>query len=245
MVGMGIRMMMVPVVIMPMRMVVMMVMRVLMIMVMVLVMVVIVRVVVIMVVRMIVIMVVPVRMIVMRVQGRPRQSVQPAKSLITARRITVSVAGTVFQPSPDPFNMMMMARLRQPDLRFKAENLLAVLAHLAIHHRSALENFLKANFKSIQNQRMIIEITGLEKLDVRISLSNNIGKAVNAFHQYTCEQEVRENDNAFVSQFGSMFEARFDERESDTGIAGLCPAKAHALPQHPHNLADIGVGIRV
>ena len=142
MVGMGIRMMMVPVVIMPMRMVVMMVMRVLMVMVVAVIMVVIVRVVVIMVVRMIVIMVVPVRMIAMRMQGRPRQTVLLAELLVSAGGIAVALARAVFQAAADALDMVMVAFLRAPDICLKAKHLLAVLAHLAVHVVGAFEDFV-------------------------------------------------------------------------------------------------------
>ncbi len=42
-----------------------------------------------------------------------------------------------------------------------------------------------------------------------------------------------------------MFEARLDQRERHARIAGFPPAEAHAFPEHPHDLGNVGIGIRI
>ena len=62
--------------------------------------------------------------------------------------------------------MMVVAFLSQAHLVLKAQNLLAVFAHLAIHYIEAGIDLIDPVFKGRQHQLMIIEISRLEKLNV-------------------------------------------------------------------------------
>ena len=70
---------------------------------------------------------------VVAVNRCPGQSVQFAKLFIATGRIAVSFAGTIFQSTPDTFDMVMMAFLGEANLIFKPQNLLPEFAHLTIH----------------------------------------------------------------------------------------------------------------
>ncbi len=72
-----------------------------------------------------------------------------------------------------------------------------------------------------------------------------VGEAIDPVDQDAGEQEIRKHDNAFVAKTRDMLEAGFDQWEGDARIADLTPAKAHAFPEHPGDLGDIGVRIRV
>ena len=97
----------------------------------------------------------------------PWQAVRPAERLVAARGVAVAAAGAVFQPAADPFDVMVMAFLRESDLGLEAEHLLAVLAHLAVHQVLPVEDFLHAVDEGVDDQRMVVEVAGLDELDLR------------------------------------------------------------------------------
>lgn len=87
-----------------------------------------------------------------------------------------------------------------------------------------------------QNLGMVAQVGGLDEGDVRVFGSHLIGKAVNSVNQDAREQEIGEHDDTLVGKPGDMLQTGFDQREGDTGIAHLDPAKPHALLNHPGNL---------
>ena len=68
---------------------------------------------------------------------------------------------------------------------------------------------------------------------------------VDAAHQDAGEQEIREHHDAREAEPDGMLQRRLDERKGDAGIRGFAPAEAHPLPQHAHDLDDIGVGVGI
>ena len=78
----------------------------------------------------------------------------------------VSVISMVMMVMPgtgsDSLNMMMMTLLRKAHFTFKSQHLLPVFAELAIHQVPSFEDFIYTFRKGIQNQRMIIEVGGLD-----------------------------------------------------------------------------------
>lgn len=88
----------------------------------------------------------------MAVHRRPRQAMLATEILFAARRIAVTVAGTVFHAAADAFDMVVMAFLRLPDIGFEAQHLFAVFAHLAVHHRGTLKDLLDPILESIKHQ---------------------------------------------------------------------------------------------
>ncbi len=72
--------------------------------------------------------------------------------------VGVTVIMAFRRAGADPFDMVMMAFLVEPDLRLKAQNLVAVLAHLAVHVAGALEDLVHPVNEGIDHQRMIVEV---------------------------------------------------------------------------------------
>src|SRR5579875_3945897 len=65
----------------------------------------------------------------------------------------------------DAFDVMMVALLGQRHLVLEAEELHAVLAHLAVHVAGAGEDFLDARGEGVEHQGMVVERGRLDELD--------------------------------------------------------------------------------
>ena len=146
---------------------------------------------------------------------------------------------------PDAFNMMVMAFLRQADLVFEAQHLIAVFAHLTVHVVRALDNLEQALCKGFHDHRVIIQIAGLHEFQLRVPGGDLVCVIIDAFDQNAGEQEIGEHDDPLVSHTGAMLQGGLYQREGHTGIPNFHPAKAHALPQHPCHFGDIGIGIGI
>ena len=92
---------------------------------------------------------------------------------------------------------------------------------------------------------MVVEIGRLDEFDVGIFRRHLVGLRIDPLDQHAGEQEVREDDDALVAELGGMLETGTDKRERDTRVAGLAPAETKTLPEHPHDLGDVGVGVRI
>ena len=83
----------------------------------------------------------------------------------------------------DSFNMMMMTLLRKAHFTFKSQHLLPVFAELAIHKVPSFEDFIYTFRKGIQNQRMVIEVGGLDEFNLRMPLSDKIGMIIDSLNE--------------------------------------------------------------
>ena len=72
--------------------------------------------------------------------------------------------------------MMMMAFLSQTNLILEPQNLLSVLAHLAVHQSATFNNFIDAFLECLKHERMIVQISGFNELNVRIASSNFVSE---------------------------------------------------------------------
>ena len=97
----------------------------------------------------------------------------------------------------DSFNMMVMTLLRKAHCTFKAKHLFPVFAELTVHQVPSFENFIYTFRKGIQNQRMVIEIGGLDEFNLRVPLSDNIGMIINSVNEDSGEQKIGKNHNPF------------------------------------------------
>ena len=77
----------------------------------------------------------------------------------------------------DPFHMMVMTFLGQPDLRLKAQHLLTIFAELAVHIVALAQNIQSPLGESVEHKRMIIEIARLDELDIWMLRGDRIGFA--------------------------------------------------------------------
>ena len=115
--------------------------------------------------------------------------------------------------------MMVVTFLRQADFRLETKNLFAVFAHLAIHVAGPFLNLDHSIDESLQDQRLRIEVRGLDELDLGMPCRNGVGVVVDALHEHAGEKEIGEDDDPFEAEFRRMLEARFDQGECDTRIA--------------------------
>ena len=97
----------------------------------------------------------------------------------------------------DSFNMMMMTLLRKAYFTFKAKHLFPVFAELAIHQIPTFENFIYTFRKGIQNQRMVIEVGGLDEFNLRMPLGDKIGVIIDSLNEDSGEQKIGKNHNPF------------------------------------------------
>ena len=97
----------------------------------------------------------------------------------------------------DSFNMMMMTLLRKAHFTFKSQHLLPVFAELAIHQVPSFEDFIYTFRKGIQNQRMIIEVGGLDEFNLRMLLGDKIGGIIDSLNEDSREQKIGKNHNPF------------------------------------------------
>ena len=97
----------------------------------------------------------------------------------------------------DSFNMMVMTLLRKAHFTFKSQHLLPVFAELAIHQVPSFEDFIYTFRKGIQNQRMVIEVGGLDEFNLRMPLGDKIGVIINSLNEDSGEQKIGKNHNPF------------------------------------------------
>ena len=152
----------------------------------------------------------------MAVHRGPFQAMFPAEILVAACPVAIAIARAVGGCPAHPFNMMVMACLCEPDFRLETQHLLAIFAHLAVHHCRAFKDFRDPVFQRRQHQRMIVEIAGLDEFDIGMHCSDIVGGGINPLHQHAGKQEIREYYNSLVAKPCSMFETRLDQRERDT-----------------------------
>ena len=97
----------------------------------------------------------------------------------------------------DSFNMMVMTLLRKAHFTFKSQHLLPVFAELAIHQVPSFENFIYTFGKGIQNQRMVIEVGGLDEFNLRMPLGDKIGVIIDSLNEDSGEQKIGKNHDPF------------------------------------------------
>ena len=97
----------------------------------------------------------------------------------------------------DSFNMMVMTLLRKAHFTFKSQHLLPVFAELAIHQVPSFEDFIYTFRKGIQNQRMVIEVGGLDEFNLRMPLGDKIGVIIDSLNEDSREQKIGKNHNPF------------------------------------------------
>ena len=144
-----------------------------------------------------------------------------------------------------PLHMMVMALLRQAHFDLETENLLAVLAELAVHVVLAVQDLVHAIGEGVQHHGVVVQVAGLEELDLRMLRRHPVGVVVDALDQNPCEQEVGKDDDAAIAESGRMPQPGLDQRERHPGVADFPPAEPETFPQHPHDLVDVGVGVGV
>ena len=145
----------------------------------------------------------------------------------------------------DPLHVVVMALLGEPLLRLEAEDPLPVLAQLAVHQVRAAQGLLDPLREGVEHGRVIVEVRGLDELQVRMPRRGPVGMLVDPLDEHAGEEEVREDDDAPVAEARGVREGRIDEGKGDPGVGGLPPAEPEPFPQEAHHLGDVAVGVRV
>src|SRR5262245_42184091 len=94
--------------------------------------------------------------------------------------IAVAVTVLMIRIRADALDVVVMPGLRQPDFRLEADDLLAVLAHAAVHVVVAGEDLAHPVGKRVQHQRMVVQVLRLQELDLRMGIGHLVGDAVDA-----------------------------------------------------------------
>ena len=141
--------------------------------------------------------------------------------------------------------MVMMAFLGQPDFGLEPEDLLAILAHLAVHQIGAFTDFDDPVGEGFEHLRVVVQIGRFHKLDVRVVRCDHVRVIIDALDQNAGEQEIRKHHDPPVAEFDGVLEGWLDERKGHTGIGGFAPAETKAFAEHARNLGHIGIGVRV
>ena len=144
-----------------------------------------------------------------------------------------------------PLDMMVMAFLGKTDFILETKNLRAVLAQRTVHVVVAVENFTNAVGEGGYDLGMVVEIACLDEFHLWMGRGDLVGEAVDTVDQNAGEQKVGKHHNALETKLDDMFKAGLDKREGHAGIADFGPAEAHAFPQHPGNLGNVGICVRV
>ena len=108
-------------------------------------------------------------------------------SVISMVMMVMSGAGS------DTLNMMMMTLLRKAHFTFKAKHLFPVFTELTIHQVPSFENFIYTFGKGIQNQRMVIEVRGLDEFNFRMPLGDKICVIIDSLNEDSGEQKIGKN----------------------------------------------------
>ena len=115
----------------------------------------------------------------------------------------------------NPFHMVMMTFLDHAHFILKAQGLFPVFTEAAIHIVGTVQNLPDPIRKAIQNQGVVIQVRRLDKFDIRMGGGNFVRIVIDPVDQDTGEQEIREDNDPLVTQPGSMFETRLNQREGD------------------------------
>ena len=102
----------------------------------------------------------------MAVHRCPFKAMCPAECLVAAGTVTIAGTGTIGRRTAHTFHMVMMAFLRRTNLRFEAEHLISIFAHLTVHHRRAFMDLPDPVFQRFEHQPVIVEIGCLDEFDV-------------------------------------------------------------------------------
>ena len=85
------------------------------------------------------------------------------------------------------FDVVMMALLRQADFCLESNDLDPVLAHIAIHGVVSRENLFHPLGECLNNLWVVVEIAGLDKIDVRERFGDQVRKPIDSVDQNSSE----------------------------------------------------------
>ena len=118
------------------------------------------------------------RLLVQGLQGfRPERVVGVRVGMMTVV-MTVAVAVAVPEvrrrADADALDVMVMALLGQADLGLEAEDMIAVLAQLAVHVVLARTDLLDPLGEGVEHQGMVVEVGRLDELDLGMAFGDQV-----------------------------------------------------------------------
>ena len=82
--------------------------------------------------------------------------------------VIVAVAAGVVRIGADAFDMVVVADLGRAEVALMADDLLAILAELAVHAVVAFGNLGDPREEGVHHQRVVVEVGGLAEGDARM-----------------------------------------------------------------------------
>src|SRR5215831_15487073 len=171
----------------------------------------------------------------------PRSN-RPSRRCRTSSGVVVMMMVTA---DTDPADVMMVPRLRRTCLVLVADDLRPVLAQLAIHRRLTLAKLGDPFAERLEYPLVIAQINRFDELDFPEQSGDAGGLRIDAFDQNAGEQKIGKDDYAAETEPGRPRQCSVDPRMGNAAEGGLCPAEAHAFPQHAGELRDVRIGIRI
>ena len=153
-----------------------------------------------------------------------------AVAMIVVVLVLVMMMRVDLDTGADALDVMVVARLREPDLVLEAEELDAILAELAVHVAGALEDLLDARGEAVEHQRMVVEVGRLDELDLGMARRHEVGVLIDALHENAGEKEIGKDDDAPVAEPRGVLERRLDQREGDAASRPSRPSRSRSLP---------------
>ena len=105
------------------------------------------------------------------------------------------------------FDMMVVTFLRQADFSLETKNLFTIFAHLAIHISGPFLNLNHPIDEGLQDQRLRIEVGGLDEFNFGMPRRNSVGIVVDAFHEHAGKKEIGKDDDPFEAEFRRLLQA--------------------------------------
>src|ERR1051325_7388439 len=135
------------------------------------------------------------------------------RSVVAMRmRAAVAMIMVLIMTNAGAADMMMMPLLRRAGLDLVAEDPGAVFAELAIHGRVAAVELGDAVEKRIDHRLVVAQVERLDEFDLRKPRRDGVGLLVDALHQHTGEQKIREHDDPAEAEPGCALKRRVHPR---------------------------------
>ena len=115
----------------------------------------------------------------------------------------------------ETLNVVMVTGLIEAHLLFKAQHLRPVFTQRAVHGGFTTHHLLNPLHESVENERVIAQIRGVDEFNLRMIPRNALGVLADPAHQNPGEKEIREDNDALEPQLHHVTKTGFNKREGD------------------------------
>ena len=115
----------------------------------------------------------------------------------------------------ETLNVVMVTGLIEAHLLFKAQHLRPVFTQRAVHGGFTTHHLLNPLQESVENERVIAQIRGVDEFNLRMISRNALGVFADPAHQNPGEEEIRKDDDALEPQLHHMTKTGFNKRKGD------------------------------